>query len=92
MDCDERNHWSTLLFASSIRSSFLWQKICDLKWILRTPTVTKIDKVISNMLKRRYLLSKGTARDVGGMISASSRKNTVRDRRTEIHRVTCIRA
>ena len=52
--------------------------------------MTKIDKVISNMLKRRYLLSKGTARDVGGMISASSRKNTVRERRTEIHRVTYI--
>ena len=57
---------------------------------MRTPTVTKIDKVMSPMLKRRYLLSKGTARDVGGMISASRRKNTVRERRTEIHRVTYI--
>ena len=51
----------------------------------------KIDKVMSNMLKRRYLLSKGTARDVGGMISASSRKNTVSERRTEILNVTYIR-
>ena len=52
--------------------------------------MTKIDKVIRDMLKRRYLLSKGTARDVGGMISASSKKNTVSERRTEIHRVTYI--
>jgi hypothetical protein len=56
--------------------------------MLRTPTVMKMDNVISNMLKSRYLLSKGTARDVGGMISASSKKNTVRDRRIEIHSVT----
>ena len=48
----------------------------------------KIDKVISSMLKRRYLLSKGTARDVGGMISASSKKNTVSERRIDMHSVT----
>ena len=49
----------------------------------------KIENVTSNMVKRRYLPSRGTARDVGGIISASSKKNTVRDSKIEIHRVTC---
>ena len=57
--------------------------------MLRTPTVMTIDKVMRSMLKRRYLLSNGTARDVGGMISARSKKKTVRERRIEIQRVTC---
>jgi len=35
------------------------------------------------------LPSRGTARDVGGMISAKRRKNTVRDSRIEMQRVTC---
>ena len=56
--------------------------------MLRTPTVMKMEKVTSNMVKSRYLPSKGTASDVGGMISASSKKNTVSDRRIEIHKVT----
>ena len=30
----------------------------------------------------------GTASEVGGMISARRRKNTVRERRMEMHRVT----
>ena len=47
-----------------------------------------IDRVMRGMLKRRYLLSNGTARDVGGMISARSKKKTVRERRIEIQRVT----
>ena len=59
-----------------------------LKCILRTPTVMKIEKVTSSIVKRRYLPSSGTAREVGGIISARSRKNTVRERRMEIQRVT----
>ena len=56
--------------------------------MLRTPTVMKMERVMRSMLNRRYLLRRGTAREVGGMISASSRKNTVRDSRMEMQRVT----
>ncbi len=35
------------------------------------------------------LPSRGTARDVGGIISAKRRKNTVRESRIEMQRVTC---
>ncbi len=40
------------------------------------------------MVNRRYLPSRGTASDVGGMISAKSRKKTVSDSRMEMQRVT----
>ena len=40
------------------------------------------------MVKRTNLPRSGTTREVGGMISASSRKNTVRDRRMEMERLT----
>ena len=56
--------------------------------MLRTPTVMKIEKVTRSIVKRRYLPSSGTAREVGGIISARSRKNTVRERRMEMQRVT----
>ena len=56
--------------------------------MLSTPTVIKMEKVTSSMVKSKYLPSKGTARDVGGIISASSKKNTVKDRRIEMHSVT----
>jgi hypothetical protein len=35
------------------------------------------------------LPSRGTAREVGGMISARRRKNTVSESRMEMQRVTC---
>lgn len=60
-----------------------------LKCTLRTPTVTQMESVTRIMVNSRYLPSSGTASDVGGMISASRRKNTVRESRMEIHRVTC---
>ena len=56
--------------------------------MLSTPTVTQIDRVTKTIVKRRYFPSKGTANDVGGMISASSRKNTVNDSKIEMQRVT----
>ena len=56
---------------------------------MRTPTVTQIDSVTKIMVNRRYFPSNGTASDVGGIISASSKKNTVRDRRMDMQRVTC---
>ena len=56
--------------------------------MLRTPTVMKMENVTSNMVNRRYLPRSGTANDVGGIISASSKKNTVSERRMEIQSVT----
>ena len=56
--------------------------------MLSTPTVMKIENVTSSIVKRRYFPSRGTAREVGGMISASRRKNTVSESRMLIQRVT----
>lgn len=50
--------------------------------------MTIIESVTRIIVKRRYLPSKGTASDVGGIISANSRKNTVNDTRMEMHNVT----
>ena len=47
-----------------------------------------MDKVTRIMVKSRYLPISGTTMLVGGMISANSKKNTVRDSRMEIHSVT----
>ena len=41
------------------------------------------------MVNRTNLPSRGTTREVGGMISASRRKNTVRERRMEMDKLTC---
>ena len=59
----------------------------DRKWTLRTMTVTMMERVTRIMVNRRYFPMRGTTMEVGGMISASRRKNTVSDRRMEIHRV-----
>ena len=56
--------------------------------MLRTPTVMKIENVTSSIVKRRYFPSRGTAREVGGMISANRRKNTVRESRMEMDKLT----
>ena len=50
--------------------------------------MTQMLKVSRIMVKRTNLPSSGTTSEVGGMISASSRKNTVRDSRIEIERET----
>ena len=57
----------------------------DRKWTLRTTTVTMIDSDTSTIVKSRYLPMSGTTNDVGGMMSASSRKNTVNESRIDIH-------
>ena len=72
-----------------IQGAMVW--VCgDLKWMLRTTTVTQILKVSRIMVKRTNLPSKGTTKEVGGMISARRRKNTVSERRMEMQRVTLI--
>ena len=48
-----------------------------------------MDRVTRTIVNRRYLPSRGTASDVGGMISASSKKKTVSDSRIDTQRVTC---
>ena len=45
-------------------------------------------KVSRIMVKRTNLPRRGTTREVGGMISASRRKNTVRESRMEMDRDT----
>jgi hypothetical protein len=47
-----------------------------------------MDKVTRTIVKSKYFPRRGTAKEVGGMISANSRKNTVRERRMEMQSVT----
>jgi hypothetical protein len=61
-----------------------------LKLTLSTPIVTTTEHVTRVIVKRRYLPRSGTDMDVGGMISASSRKNTVRDSKIEMDRETYV--
>ena len=60
----------------------------DRKCTFRIPTVTIIDSETNIMVNSKYFPSKGTARDVGGMISANSKKNTVKESNMEIQSVT----
>ena len=41
------------------------------------------------IVNRTNFPKSGTTNDVGGMISANKRKNTVRDSRIDIERLTC---
>lgn len=47
-------------------------------------------KVSRIMVKRTNLPRSGTTSDVGGMISARRRKNTVNDSKIEMDRLTCV--
>lgn len=47
--------------------------------------VTTTDNVTSIMVNSKYLPNSGTVNDVGGIISTSSRKNTVSDSKILIH-------
>ncbi|KYN21945.1 hypothetical protein ALC57_05683, partial [Trachymyrmex cornetzi] len=59
------------------------------KCTFKTQTVIQMDKVTKIMVNNRYFPSKGIANDVGGIISAKSKKNTVNERRMEEHNDTC---
>lgn len=59
------------------------------KCMLSTQTVVHTDSDTSIIVNSKYLPSNGMANDVGGIISASSKKNTVNDTRIEMHNVTC---
>ena len=63
--------------------------VCGLrKWMLSTTTVTQMLNVSRIMVKRTNLPRRGTTREVGGMISANRRKNTVSESRMLIERLT----
>ena len=47
-----------------------------------------MDRLKLTIVKSRYFPRRGTASDVGGIISANSRKNTVSETRIEMLRVT----
>ena len=67
---------------------FLQLFVTYLKCTFNTPTVTHIDRVTKIIVNRRYFPNNGTAKDVGGIISASSKKNTVSDKRIDMQSVT----
>ena len=56
--------------------------------MFKIQTVVQTDSDTSIIVNRRYFPSRGMANEVGGIISASNKKNTVSDTRIEIHSVT----
>lgn len=56
----------------------------DLKWTFSTATANTTLKVTSIIVKTKYFPRRGIARDVEGMISASTKKKKVKDSRMEI--------
>lgn len=56
--------------------------------MFNTQTVVQTDNDTNIIVNRRYFPNSGTAKDVGGIISASNKKNTVNETRIEIHNVT----
>lgn len=61
-----------------------------LKCILSTPTVAQIDKVISIIVKTRYLPNRGIAVEVDGMVSMRTHRKKINDTRIEMVSVTCL--
>lgn len=58
-----------------------------LKCTFNTQTVTHMEDVTNIIVNNKYLPSNGTANDVGGIISANNKKNTVSDNNIDTHRV-----
>lgn len=56
--------------------------------MFNTHTVVQTDNETNIIVNNKYFPKSGTANEVGGIISASSRKNTVSDTRIEMQRVT----
>lgn len=59
-----------------------------LKFQLMMTTVTRIDTVFMTKVNRRYLAIRGSTSEVGGRIFDTSNRNTTRERRMEIPKVT----
>lgn len=66
---------------ATVRITYLYQTFS-------TQTVVQTESDTRIIVKSRYLPRSGTASEVGGMISASSKKNTVSDTRIEMQSVT----
>lgn len=62
----------------------MWWVTGDLKFTFSTTIVTTTDNVTSIIVNNKYFPSKGTVRDVGGIISANSKKNTVKESKMEM--------
>jgi len=56
--------------------------------MFKTPTVEDIDIVTKTIVNTKYFPSNGTAIEVGGIISASSKKKTVSESNILIHSAT----
>ena len=56
----------------------------DRKCILRTNTVTVIEQVTSTIVNNKYFPIRGVAIEVGGLISATSRRNILSEFRMVI--------
>lgn len=56
--------------------------------MFKTQTVVQTDNDTNVIVNSRYLPSNGIASEVGGIISAKSKKNTVNDTKIEMHKVT----
>jgi hypothetical protein len=71
----------------SINNKFIFKKCkkTHRKLTFNTAIVTTTESVTSIIVKRRYLPNNGTVNDVGGIISTSSKKNTVSDSNILIH-------
>ena len=65
----------------------IWCVAGDRKWTLSVYTVRNIDIVTIIIVNNKYFPIRGITMDVGGLISDSSRKNTVRASRIEMDRV-----
>lgn len=62
----------------------MWWVTGDLKLTFSTTIVTTTDSVTSIIVNNKYFPNSGTVSDVGGIISANSKKNTVRERRIDM--------
>ena len=82
------NKCNPILSSYIVSFFFLQLFVTYLKCTFNTPTVTHIDRVTKIIVNRRYFPNNGTAKDVGGIISASSKKNTVSDKRMDMQSVT----
>lgn len=81
---------SSIFETSSTKITTIKSKTCIngsctyLKWTLSTQTVIHTLNDTKIIVNSKYFPRRGIANEVGGMISASSRKNTVRDTNIEM--------
>lgn len=67
-----------------------WGMVCVLGerwWVLMTMTVMMMEAMTNTIVNSMYLPIRGTALDVEGISSTMTRRNTVKDSRTEMLRV-----